>query len=333
MAGQPTIDEVARRAGVSRGTASRVINDAPHVSAVAREKVLRAIDELRFVPNRAARALVTQKHETVALAVSGTDTRHFAEHPFFSEVVVGIGAALAEADLELLLVLGATARNVDQQERRLSSHRVDGVMLLSLHGDDPLYAVVERSDVPSVVGGKPLAIEPKHYVDADNRGGARQAVEHLIHSGRTRIATITGPLDMDVGVARYAGYKDAMAAAELPANRVAHGDFGPDSAIRAMTRLLDEFPDLDAVFAASDSMASVVLNVLRDHGRRVPDDVAVIGFDDRPLGQHTSPPLTTVHQPIRTLGFEMARMLVALITGDQVSSIILPTRLVIRESA
>jgi DNA-binding LacI/PurR family transcriptional regulator len=333
MAGQPTIEEVARKAGVSRGTASRVINGAPHVSPTARERVLRAIDDLRFVPNRAARSLVTQKHETVALAISGTDTQHFAEHPFFSEVVIGIGAALAEADLELLLVLGATARNVEQLRRRLSSHRVDGVMLLSLHGNDPLYAVVDESDVPSVVGGKPLGIEPEYYVDADNRGGARQAVEYLVHSGRTRIATITGPLDMDVGVARYDGFRDAMTAAGLPANRVAHGDFGQESAVRAMTGLLSEFPDLDAVFAASDSMASVILNVLRDHGRRVPEDVAVIGFDDRPLGQHTSPPLTTVQQPIRSLGFEMARMLIALIKGDSVSSQILATKLVIRKSA
>lgn len=333
VAGQPTIEEVARRAGVSRGTASRVINGAPHVSSGARERVQQAINELRYVPNRAARSLVTQRHETVALAISGTDTQHFAEHPFFSEVVVGVGAALAEADLELLLVLGATAHNVDQLRRRLSSHRVDGVMLLSLHGDDPLYAVVERSDVPSVVGGKPLGIEPAHYVDADNRGGARQAVEYLIHSGRKRIATITGPLDMDVGVARYEGYRDAMRSAGLLPDRIAHGDFGQESAARATTELLDRYPDLDAIFAASDSMATVVLNVLRDHGRRVPDDVAVIGFDDRPLGQHTSPPLTTVQQPIRSLGFEMARMLIALIKGDSVSSLVLPTKLVIRESA
>lgn len=333
MTGQPTIEEVARRAGVSRGTASRVINGAPHVSSKARASVLKAIEELRFVPNRAARSLVTQRHETVALAISGTDTQHFAEHPFFSEVVIGIGAALAEADLELLLVLGATTRNVDQLRRRLSSHRVDGVMLLSLHGNDPLYAVVEAADVPTVVGGKPLGIEPEHYVDSDNRGGARQAVEHLVHSGRKRIATITGPLDMDVGVARYDGFRDALSAAGRPADQVAHGDFSPESAVRAMSELLGKYPDLDAVFAASDSMASVVLNILRDHGRRVPDDVAVVGFDDRPLGQHTSPPLTTVHQPIRSLGYEMARMLIALIKGDPVSSLILPTKLVIRESA
>ena len=295
--------------------------------------MLRAVDELRYVPNLAARSLVTQRHETVALAISGTDSQHFAEHPFFSEVMVGIGAALAEADLELLLVLGSTARNVDQLRRRLSSHRVDGVMLLSLHGDDPLYALVERADIPSVIGGKPLGIEPEHYVDADNRGGARQAIEYLVHSGRKRIATITGPLDMDVGVARYDGFRDALNTAGLPANRVAHGDFSPESAARAMTELLEKYPNLDAVFAAADSMASVALNVLRESGRRVPDDVAVIGFNDRPLAQHTSPPLTTVYQPIRSLGYEMARMLVALTKGEPVSSLILPTKLVIRDSA
>jgi DNA-binding LacI/PurR family transcriptional regulator len=328
---QPTIEQVARLAGVSRGTASRVINGAAHVSPAAQEKVRKAVEELRYVPNRAARSLVTQRHDAVALAISDVDPRFFAGHPFFSEVLVGIDAVLADADLELMLVLGAKQR--DRLRRQLSSRRVDGVMLLSLHDNDPLYAVAQQSDVPVVFGGKPLGIEPAHYVDADNRGGARRAVEHLVETGRRRIATITGPLDMDVGAARYNGFRDALGSAGLQAHRVAHADFTPAAAVRAMAELLDQYPDLDGVFAAADSMAAAALDVLHKRGHRVPEDVAVVGFDDRPLAQQTKPALTTIHQPVQALGSEMAKMLVARINGRPTSSLILPTRLVVRDSS
>ncbi|WP_222854315.1 LacI family DNA-binding transcriptional regulator [Fodinicola acaciae] len=331
--GRPTIEEVALRAGVSRGTASRVINGAAHVSADAREKVLRAVDELRYVPSRAARSLVTQRNDTVALAISNVDPRLFSDHPFFSEVILGIDEVLAEADLELTLVLGTSQAARDRLSRRLSSRRVDGVMLLSLHGNDPLYSLVEHADIPIVFGGKPLGIEPDHYVDADNRGGARQAVAHLVRTGRRRIATITGPQDMDAAVARFNGFRDALGEARLEDHRVAYGDFSEASASAAMAELLERFPDLDAVFAAADAMAAAAMRVLAANGRRVPEDVAVVGFDDRPAALHLSPPLTTVHQPIRALGTEMARMLVALVNGRPATSLILPTRLVVRGSA
>ncbi|GAA1695789.1 LacI family DNA-binding transcriptional regulator [Fodinicola feengrottensis] len=331
-AGQPTIDEVARLAGVSRGTASRVINGGAHVSPAAHEKVLKAIEELQYVPSRAARSLVTQRNDAVALAISDANPRLFTEHPFFSEVIVGIDTVLAESDLELMLVLGASVRERNRLRRQLSSRRVDGIMLLSLHGEDPLYELAEQADVPVVYGGKPLGVEPPHYVDADNRGGARQAVEHLVTTGRQRIATVTGPMDMDVGVARYHGFRDALGSAGLPAHRVANADFTAASAVRAMADLLDRFPDLDAVFVAADSMAAAALGVLHERGRRIPQDVAVVGFDDRATALTTHPPLTTVHQPVQALGAEMAKMLLSLMAGRPATSLILPTRLVIRQS-
>lgn len=332
VAEAPTIEEVARLAGVSRGTASRAINGAAHVSPAAREKVLRAAEQLQYVPNRAARSLVTRRNDAVALAVPDSDPRLFVEHPFFSEVVLGIESVLAQADLELMLVLGGGADR-ERLQRRLSSRRVDGAMLLSLHGDDPLCSVAATTDIPVVFGGKPLGIEPKHYVDADNRGGARQAVEHLVRIGRQRIATITGAQDMDVGVARYAGFRDALGMARLDDHRVAHTSFGAAAAAAAMSALLTSDPDLDGIFVADDSMAVAAMRVITDSGRRIPEDVAVVGFNDDLLAQRATPPLTTVHQPVRVLGVEMARMLVALIAGRPASSLILPTHVVVRDSA
>jgi DNA-binding LacI/PurR family transcriptional regulator len=184
-----------------------------------------------------------------------------------------------------------------------------------------------------VHGGRSLDRTPQWYVDADNRGGARQAVEYLISLGRQRIATITGQQDMHVGVNRYLGYREALALAGLGDERVAHGDFGEASGAAGMTALLDEHPDLDAVFVASDAMAAGALRVLRERGRDVPGDIAVVGFNDIVTAQHTQPALTTVRQPIEALGREMTRMLVRLINGERPTSLILPTELVIRDSA
>ncbi|WP_117208334.1 LacI family DNA-binding transcriptional regulator [Allorhizocola rhizosphaerae] len=330
--GRPTIEQVAALAGVSRGTASRVVNDEPYVSAAARAAVLKAVRELGYVPNQAARSLVTRTHETVALVVSGeADDPRLSEDPFFAEVIVGINAVLAETDLELMLMLGANERARTRLLRRLRSGQLDGVMLLALPGADPLCRLAEESGAPTVYGGRTMDGEPRYFVDADNRGGARKAVEHLLVQGRQRIVTITGPVDNEVTHARLSGCLDALGGGADPV--VMHADFLESGGYQAMQSLLHAHPDLDAVFAQSDNMAAGALRALREAGRRVPDDVAVVGFDDLPWARHTAPPLTTVNQPIRAMGSEMARMLVALLGGGEPTSLILPTRLVLRESA
>jgi len=328
----PTLEEVARRAGLSTGTVSRVINNAQHVSQKARQAVERAIAELGYVPNTAARSLATSRRGAVVLAISSDDPALFA-NLFFAEVITGVNAVIEETDLQLMLVLAASERGRDRLTRILQSRGADGVMLLALRENDPLSKVAEEGGVPVVHGGRSLDRTPQWYVDADNRGGARQAVEYLISLGRQRIATITGQQDMHVGVNRYLGYREALALAGLGDERVVHGDFGEASGVEGMTRLLDEHPDLDAVFVASDSMAAGALKVLRERGRDVPGDIAVVGFNDVVTAQHTQPALTTVRQPIEALGREMTRMLVRLINGEQPTSLILPTELVIRDSA
>ncbi|MFI5708673.1 LacI family DNA-binding transcriptional regulator [Kribbella sp. NPDC051620] len=328
---QPTLDEVAERAGVSRSAASRVINNAPNVSPAKREAVRRAVDDLGYVPNATARALATQQAGSVVLAICGDDPAMFAD-PFFAEVIVGVHSVLEETELEMMLSLATSARGQARLEQLLRTRQADGVMLMSLHGDNPLAALADSASIPVVFGGRPLNFEPRYYVDADNRGGARLAAEHLVQTGRRRIATITGRLDEGAGMARLQGFQDALAVAGLDSSLAENGEFSEDGGIAAMTTLLERASDLDAVFIASDQMAIGALRVLARAGRSVPGDVAVIGFNDIPSARHTDPPLTTVHQPIHALGREMARMLLTLISGDPPSPLILPTRLVIRSS-
>lgn len=329
---RPTLDEVARRAGVSRSAASRAINNARHVSKATRQAVEQAIQELGYVPNPSARALATQQAAAVILAVSHDDPALFAD-PFFAQVIAGVSAALETTDLVLMLALASSRHGRERVQRVLRSRRADGVMLLALRGDDPLYRLAEQLGLPVVVGGRPLRGEPAYYVDADNRGGARLATEHLIATGRRRIATITGQLDTWAGSERLRGFQETMAFAGLDNTRIEHGDFAEESGAQATRRLLAAHPDLDAVFAASDNMAAGALRTLKALGRAVPADVAVVGFDDLPIAQHTDPALTSVNQPIQALGHEMAEMLVSLINGERPTSLILPTRLVVRESA
>ena len=329
---QPTLDEVAHRAGVSRSAASRAMNNARHVSPTKREAVERAARELGYVPNATARALATSKAGSVVLAVSEEDPAFFGD-PFFSQVIVGVATALEKAEIDLTLMLASSANGRARLERLLRSRRSDGVMLMALRGDDPLNRVAETTDLPLVICGRPLTEDARWYVDADNRGGARRATEHLLSSGRRRVATITGPMDLEASVARYQGFADAMAMAGLSADRVEQADFTPDGGAQAMSRLLAAHPDLDAVFVGSDNMAAGALRALKAHGRSIPGDVAVVGFDDLAIAQQTEPPLTTMSQPIRALGQEMATMLIRLMDGEDPSPIILPTRLVVRGSA
>jgi DNA-binding LacI/PurR family transcriptional regulator len=330
----PTLEEVAALAGVSRATVSRVVNGSPRVSPAARSLVQQAIAELGYVPNRAARSLVTRRTDSIALVMSEPEDRVFSE-PFFAGIVRGVGGALADTDTQLVLVMAQTPAEEARLERYVAGGHVDGVLLASLHGDDPLPRKLEEAGVPVVLVGRPAGATRASYVDADNRGGAAAAVAHLLAGGRRRIATITGPLDMAPGRDRLDGWRDALRAAGVHAGRrlVEEGDFGEGSGGRAMRTLLERRADLDAVFAASDLMAAGALKVLRAAGRRVPDDVAVVGFDDSAVARLSDPQLTSVAQPVEEMGRQMTRLLLARIAGEAAGlSVILRTELVVRES-
>ena len=331
-----TLEGVASLAGVSRATVSRVVNGSPRVSPDVRRDVEAAIEQLGYVPNRAARSLVTRRSDSIGLVITEPTGRLFSD-PFFPRVLRGISLELTARDLQLVLLMPNTADDVRRTGDYLSAGHVDGAVLVSLHGEDPLPSRLSRAGIPLVLVGRPPRGVSASYVDVDNRQGARSAVEHLVAGGRRVIATIAGPTDMPAGLDRLAGYREAIVEAGLePSPQLeAKGDFTQAGGAEAMTRLLAARPDIDAVFAASDLMAVGALSVLAAAGRRVPRDVAIVGYDDSPVATSTNPQLTSVHQPIEEMGREVARLLVdAVESADRVMRrVILATDLVKRASS
>ncbi|MEV5952324.1 LacI family DNA-binding transcriptional regulator [Streptomyces sp. NPDC051987] len=336
---RPTLEAVAARAGVSRATVSRVVNGGDGVREPLVQRVRRAVEELGYVPNQAARSLVTKRHDAVAVVIAEPETRIFAD-PFFALQLRGISKELTAHDNQLVLLLTEGRDDHARVARYLAGGHVDGALVFSLHLDDPLPGLIEGAGVPTVFGGRPGwsgGSNSAVYVDCDNRGGAEEAVRHLVALGRTRIAHITGPLDQTSAADRLQGYRDVMG--EGDPRLVAAGDFTPAGGERAMGELLDRCPDVDAVFAANDLTALGALRVLGERGRRVPEDVAVIGFDDvLPVAGQSEPALTTVRQDIEEMGRLMARLLLSTLTrGGSASGapagVVLPTTLIRRATA
>ncbi|NGO74098.1 LacI family transcriptional regulator [Streptomyces sp. YC504] len=332
---RPTLEAVAARARVGRGTASRVINGSGHVSPESRAAVLRAVEELGYVPNSAARALVRQRTDTVAFVAAVTDDRGFWEDPFYSPLVRGASAALAAEGIQLLLAIAQSRQEHAQLTAFLSARHVDGVLLSSLHEGDPLLGRLDASAVPTVLVGAPAGYTPAYGVDVDNAAGGRLAAHHLIERGRRRIAVITGPLSIRASIDRWHGFRAVLDEAGLAHGPVAQGDFSRVSGEEAVRQLLAGGEQFDALFAANDLMAAAAVDVLRESGRTVPDDVAVVGFDDTWVAAAADPPLTSIHQPLEDMGREAALLLLARLRQDDVPepNVLFTPRLVVRESA
>lgn len=332
--GAPTIRQVAALAGVSRATASRVINGGHLVSESARRAVEAAIKELNFTPNPVARSLATRRTGSVALVVPEPNRRLLTD-PFFAGIVDGLSMALEEEDLQMVLLVARDGPSTRRAARYVTTGHVDGAVVASHHRDDGLNRILVDAEVPTVFIGRPLDVAGARYVDTDNPGGARLATGHLIGRGHRRIGTIAGPTDMTAGIDRLTGWREAMAAAGLPDDAVEHGDFTARSGAEAMGRLLDRVPDLDAVFVANDLMASGALLQLAARGLRVPADVAVFGFDDIGVAESTSPPLSTVAQPLTAMARRAGHLLAALLRGEDVPAepVVFEPRITLRESA
>lgn len=340
--GRPTLEEVAARAGVGRGTVSRVINGSPRVSDATRAAVEAAVAELGYVPNTAARALAANRTNAIALVVPEPETRFFAE-PYFSDILRGVGAELADTEMQLLLIFAGSDRERQRLAQYLAAHRVDGVLLVSVHADDPLPDLIAQLEIPAVISGPRSAAETLPSVDSDNYGGARSAVEHLLARGCRRIGHITGRLDVYGAQRRVDGYRDALLDAGHGVEEllIVQGDFTEEGGQRAMRELLARDPALDAVFAGSDVMAAGARQALREAGRRIPDDVALIGYDDSAIARHMDPPLTSVRQPIEEMGRRMLDLLLteiadnrpAVSRGLERRQVVLATELMVRASA
>ncbi|MCP3768312.1 MULTISPECIES: LacI family DNA-binding transcriptional regulator [Streptomyces] len=331
----PTIHDVAREAGVSRGTVSRVLNGGHYVSPSAAEAVNAAIRRTGYVVNRHARSLITGRSDSVGFLLTEPQERFF-EDPNFNVLLRGCTQALAAHDIPLLLMIAGTQAERRRIVRYITAGHVDGVLLVSSHSGDPVAEELRAAGVPLVACGKPIGLGSKvSYVAADDRDGARDMVRHLLGLGRRRVGVVTGPLDTPGGVERLAGYKEVLAEAGIGIDErlIVSGDYSRASGEAGAERLLAGAPDMDAVFVASDLMAQGVLAALHRAGRRVPQDVAVGGFDDSQAAVATSPGLTTIRQPWDRISSEMVRVLLAQVGGEDPATVILPTELVRRESA
>jgi DNA-binding LacI/PurR family transcriptional regulator len=330
---RPTIHDVARASGVSRGTVSRALNGDPYVSTAALAAVRRAVAETGYVVNRNARSLVTQRTGTVVMVLSEPQEKLF-EDPNFSLLLRVATRRLAVKDVALVMMIAGDDGDRERVVRYVRGGHADGVLLISTHSGDPLAAEIEGLPVPAVACGAVLGRESMiPFAAADDREGARQMTQYLVSRGRRKIATITGPLDTPGGLNRLEGFCDVLGR-KATKKLIVHGDYTRHGGEVGMSELLAKAPDLDAVFVGSDLMAAGALAVLRAHGRRVPQDVAVGGFDDSWVASSTHPPLTTVRQPLERVAEETVRMLLELIDGAETpASVVLPTELVIRESA
>jgi LacI family transcriptional regulator len=311
-----------------------VINGSTQVSAEVVASVTAAIDELNYIPNRAARSLANRQTMAIALVVPEDTTRFFGD-PYFAAIVQGITNGLAESDYVLNLQLASPFEPSEKTMRYLRGGNVDGALVVSHHsGDHFLASLGER--LPIVFGGRPLRPDEQssYYVDVDNVEAAEMGTKYLLDAGRTRLGCIGGPPDMPAGLDRTEGWLRTVSGAGLDTSARAVGDFSMLGGARAMRALLDAHPDLDGLFVASDLMATGALAVLRERGRSVPGDIAVVGFDDSPAAISGDIQLTTVQQPSVAMGEKMAETLLALLRGESPErQSIMKTRMVVRDSA
>jgi DNA-binding LacI/PurR family transcriptional regulator len=321
------LEEVARIAGVSRATVSRVVNGVATVDRELRQVVEKAISKTGYTPNRAARSLVTRRAGAIGLVLP--DEGRTLHDPYFGRVVSGVLPVIRPLGVQLVLTTGDHREVVDD----IRQHRLDGVILIHTHSADPLPRRLIEANLPVVLAARPVRPMSITYVDVDQAAGAALAADHLVGRGCRRLATITGPLETPPGQDRLRGFQDAVTRHGLPEPVVIEGDFSRQGGATAARRLTGL--DIDGLFVASDLMATGALPVLRHAGRRVPEDVKVVGFDDSSPAVECDPPLTTVRQPVEDMAAEMARLLVQRVERPDrpVSSVVFAPTLVIRQSS
>ena len=323
---------------MSRSTVSRVLNGGWLVSPDAAEAVRAAMARTRYVASHSARSLKTRRSGAVALVVAEGQSRLF-EDPTTSTLFRGLNAGLAVHREALYLTLADDDRTRRSLVHQLRSGLLDGAVLLSVHGNDPLYSMV-LEDSPSlavVMSGQPLGAGRRlPYVTARDRSAARMVTRHLLDRGRRHVGIVAGPQDTGSGRERLTGFRsvfdETTAAAGVVAYESLTTGYSEQEGERAMLALLEKAPSLDAVFVASDLLATGALVSLRRLGRRVPDDVAVAGFDDSVLARQAQPPLTTVRIPFELVASELVRLLLARIEGEDPAPVRLDCELVVRDS-
>jgi LacI family transcriptional regulator len=336
-----TIQELAAKTGVSVATVSRALNGSPEVSEATRERILELARRLDYTPSAAARALVRRRSHVVGVILDTGPGHPDLLHPFFQEVLVGLKHGAGAGGYDLLLFASDQPGNgfggTHSYLRRAEHHGVDGVVVLGFDGRDPEIEKLAASNIACIAVDADLGGSRTGYVMSENREGAALAVRHLYELGHRRIATITGALQTWPGRDRLDGYRSELAACGIEARDeyVIEGDFYDESGYRGTRELLALDQPPTAVFAASDLMAAGALRAANETGARVPDDLAVVGFDDIGLASLIQPQLTTVRQDMHGLGEAAARGLARMIEDPDVAPAreLVPTRLVVRASS
>ncbi|MGE5223371.1 MAG: LacI family DNA-binding transcriptional regulator [Omnitrophica WOR_2 bacterium] len=328
-----TLVDIARISGVSRSTVSRVINADPNVKERTRKKVQEVIQNLNFQPNMAARGLAAGSTRVIGLVIPVGVSSIFSD-PYFPLVIQGVSSACNQLNYSIMLWLAEPKYERKTISQIIYNGLIDGVIVLSMLMEDPLIDRLSESNRPFIMIGRHPTNEKISYVDVDNRSGAYQGVSYAIRTGHRRVAFIGGPRNTISGLDRYQGYLDALQEHDLALipELVTEGDYSDAGGYRAMKGLLPLHPD--AVFTASDAMAFAAIRAIQEAGLHIPEDIAIIGFDDIPPAATSKPPLTTIQQPIMQTGKMAAEMLIDMIENPnpQTNHVVLPTELVIRSS-
>ena len=328
-----TIDQVAKAAGVSRATVSRVMNGTAKVSTERERAVKKAIAKYSFTPNSTARRLAGGRSGLIALLMEESSEEFFL-NPFWGEIVQGFSAVITDAGLHPLLLIRPKAGTADSLFSTLQAGQMDGIAIFSWHR--PLKSFEKMLDPKmAVVFGGDLGGSKKYpYVDVDNAKGGFLATKHLIDLGCKKIVTVTGDLKLQSGRDRLDGYKKAISSSGLALKDelIVHGDFTQSKAEELIRRLLKKKIKFDGVVAGNDLSAVGVIDVLTHNGISVPGKVKVVGFDDSPVAARNSPAITTIRQPSRELGAQVAESLIAKLNGQEVEDKILDVKLIKRES-
>ncbi|HWI64884.1 MAG TPA: LacI family DNA-binding transcriptional regulator [Symbiobacteriaceae bacterium] len=332
-----TIRDLAKRAGVSVATVSRVLNNYPDVSEETKQKVLALVQETNFRPSNAARSLVTRRSNIIGVFFLQDHMNSMVIHPFFQEVVVSFKRAVGTRGYDLLFFTSQKPGDGDfTYLKRCRHHAIDGVVLMGANRTDPQMAELTASGIPCMSVDVDMLGSRAGYVMSNNQAGARQAVRHLANLGHKRIALINGHPSSRPGYDRLIGYQEAMAEAGLPfrQDHVKIFDFTWQYGYEAMQELLNLPEPPTAVFAAADLVAMGAIKAIRERGLHVPEDIAMVGFDDVEVASMVHPALTTVAQDKDGLGRVAGENLVRLIEDPSFTPpiITLPTELVIRES-
>lgn len=329
-----TLEDIAKKAGVSRSTVSRVVNNHPNVSEKNRKRVLDVIRKTGYQPHAAARTLASQRSRMLGLVVPRS-VRSFFTDPYFPHLTQGIANGCNQLDYTLGLFLVDTKEDEEKIVRRVSrSGLLDGILVQAGHHGDQVIDRLVQASIPLLMIGRPFQPTGISYIDVDNVEGAYNAVSHLARLGYERIATITGPKESSVGVDRLEGYHKALIdrGRMVDDSLISEGDFTEVGGYYAMQRLMPAKPQ--AVFAASDIMAIGAIRAAYEAGLKIPDDIAFVGFDDVPLANHRDPQLTTIRQPVHQFGFSAVELLIDLVENgpEPPRRVIMGTELIIRDS-